>query len=161
MKKLLLILSMILILPIQIAHASSVSICDLNVEDLISRCNQILLANGFQPITFDSIENRDENQLYIYNHGNSRAVFVVNSRDKIEQALISFQVASDESSNSGFESAESILRAIELTEDERNTLFEGDNPISVWSSVLNRRIVIEGAQDDAGIGYISITAEDQ
>ena len=161
LRKLLLILAAILILPIQTAFASSLPICDFTPQELLDRCNQILLENEFPTITFDSIQQGNKYQTYTHTLGSSKTLFIVNSQNEIYQVTVTFQTDSEDSSNEGYASVESVLRSIGLTSEDFDTLPEDENQTNIWISDLNRRIMLEYSTDDSGLAYISITAEDR
>ena len=163
MKKLLLILAAILILPIQTAFASSLPVTDSSLQDLVDRFNRVIADEDFaNSVKFVGIEEGDGLKIHVYKRADSKINFAMNQDGKIDHITLVFQRDSEEASTISGESMGILLALIGVSSDEVDQLLvDAGESANVWCSATNRRIVIEGSDDNSGFCFMTIAAEDR
>ena len=145
MKKLLLILAAILILPIQICSAESVQVSDSKVWDFIDHCNRLLYKSymNYRIEIVDTSPVQIGENFYIAYKGrpiDSVGVVFLTNRDGAISKILIISGESD-AKIVGF-LLNTLVTSIGLSSDEQNILYSSKSH-SVWCLQSQRQIVVD------------------
>ena len=160
LRKLLLILAAILILPIRICSAEVVQVSDEVIGTFIARCNEILATEN-QRFRVEAQERLGIFTLYVGGLGDSATTFFVNDDGTVSKIAVISKNASKTSIELGKLSTAACLHAIGLSETEIRTLMTSTkNPPSLWCPEIERRIFFDDEKSTPGVRFRVIKASD-